>query len=67
MKYEIVSIFSVTEYKTGRQFEEAINGDGQDAIREVRKMYPRYSKFVLEGFEINGMFAPIHFGYYNRK
>lgn len=57
---EIVSIFHVTEFRTGRFFEEAIIGDGQVAIREVRKMYPRHTKIVLEGFEINGTFVPLY-------
>ena len=60
---EVVSIFTVTNYKTGEQIEEAIIGelfDGQAAIRTVRSLYPRHTKFVLEGFEINGTFTPLY-------
>ena len=59
MKNEIVSIFTVTDYKTGKQYEEAIVGDGQKAIKALRSMYPRHTKFVLEGFEINGTFVQL--------
>lgn len=60
---EVVSIFTVTDYKTGKQVEEAIIGelfDGQAAIKSVRKLYPRHTKFVLDGFEINGKFVPLY-------
>lgn len=56
---EIVSIFTVTEYKTGKQFEEAIYGSGQEAVTEIRKLYPRHTKFVLDGFEIDERFIPL--------
>lgn len=59
MKKEIVSIFTVTDYKTGKQYEEAINGDGQKAIKAARSLYPRHTKFVLDGFEIDGVFVPL--------
>ena len=58
-KREIISIFTVTVFKTGKQMEEAIIGDGQTAIRYLRKQYPRYTKFVLDGFEIDGAFYPL--------
>ncbi len=57
---EIVSIFTVTDYKTGKQFEEPIIGDGQKAISWLAKQYPRHTKFVLEGFEIDGEFKPLY-------
>lgn len=56
---EIVSIFTVTDYKTGKQYEEAIEGHSQDAVKYLRTLYPRFTKFVLEGFEINGNFKRI--------
>jgi len=56
---EIVSIFTVTELKTGKQIEEAIIGCGQEAIRYLRKQYPKFTKFVLDGFEIDGQFFPL--------
>jgi hypothetical protein len=58
-KKEIVSIFTVTELKTGKQIEEAIIGCGQEAIRYLRKQYPKFTKFVLDGFEIDGQFFPL--------
>lgn len=60
MKQEIVSVFTVTSYKTGKQIEEAIHGSGQEAIRYLRTQYPRHTKFVLDGFEIDGVFAPLY-------
>lgn len=57
---EIVSIFTVTEYRTGKSWEEAIKGDGQEAAKEVASLYPRHTKFVLEGFEIDGTFKPLY-------
>ncbi len=61
---EVVSIFTVTDYKTGKRVEEAIIGDLHDtqmAIKAVRSLYPRHTKFVLDGFEINGTFVPLWF------
>lgn len=58
-KKEIVSIFTVTELKTGKQIEEAIIGCGQEAIRYLRKQYPKFTKFVLDGFEIDDQFFPL--------
>ena len=60
MEKEIVSIFTVTNYKTGKQIEEAIHGDGQEAISYLRTQYPKHTKFVLEGFEVNGKFLPLY-------
>lgn len=60
MEQEIVSIFAVTSYKTGITKEEAIEGCGQDAIRWLRKQYPRHTKFVLDGFELDGVFVPLY-------
>lgn len=60
---EIVSIFTVTDFKTGKQYEEAITGSGQDTVESVVSMYPAFTKFVLEGFEINGNFFPLDLRY----
>lgn len=57
MEAEITSVFTVTEYGTGDQYVEYIEGDGQEAIKDLRTKYPRFTKFVLEGFEINGSFT----------
>lgn len=56
---EIVSIFTVSEYRTGKHWEEAIIGSGQKAIKFLRTKYPRHTKFVLDGFEIDGTFIPL--------
>lgn len=56
---EVASIFTVTDYKTGQQYEESVEGEGQDAIKWLRKQYPRHTKFVLDGFEIDGKFVPL--------
>lgn len=57
---EVASIFTVTDFKTGKQVEEAIDGSGQEAIKWLRKQYPRHTKFVLEGFEFDGDFVPLY-------
>jgi len=58
---EISTIFEVTEFKTGDGWRETIDDEvGQAAVRAVRKLYPRHTKFVLAGFEINGIFVPLY-------
>jgi hypothetical protein len=56
---EVNTVFEVTEYKTGDMYEHVYQGYGQKAITEVRKEYPRHSKFVLLGFEFDGIFKPV--------
>lgn len=56
---EIYSRFFVTEHKTGDRYKEEIEGCGQEAIKWLRKDYPRFTKFVLKGFEIDGKFVPL--------
>lgn len=56
---EIVSIFRVVDHKTKEVFKEAIGGYGQDAIKWLRGDYPRFSRFILKGFEIYGKFVPL--------
>lgn len=63
---EVVSVFEVTEFKTGEQYEEGIIGSGQEAIEFLRKNYPRYSKFVLKGFDIGDKFQPVNLRTYNK-
>ena len=60
MAQEVFSIFIVTEYKTGERWEEAVKGHSQEAISKLRGLYPRFSKFVLDGFEIDGNFTPLY-------
>lgn len=53
---EVYSIFTITT-RDGKVHEgEAIEGSGQDVMKFLRKIYPRLTKFVLEGFEIDGVF-----------
>jgi polysaccharide pyruvyl transferase WcaK-like protein len=53
------TIFTVTDFNTNEVFEEAIEGDVNEAIEFLRKEYPRYSKIVLRGFEIDDKFIPL--------
>jgi hypothetical protein len=62
---EVFSVYTVTE-RNGNQYNEFPAGYGQESIKELRKEYPRYTKFVLEGFEINGTFKPVDLTTYNR-
>lgn len=61
MENEIVSIYIVTNYRTGYSEEVAVDGDGQQAATAIRAKYPRHTKFVLDGFEINGEYIPLYF------
>lgn len=49
---EILSKWTVTDFKTKEVYDELIEGTGEEAIGYLRKQYPKFSKFVLEGFEI---------------
>ena len=64
---EILSLFDVHEAKTGKVFEEAIEGSGQGPIEFLRKEYPRYSKFILTGFEIDGKYRKLQLWNSNEK
>lgn len=52
-------VFVVTDYETNEVFEEVIEGNANDAVEFLRKEYPKYSKFVLKGFETEGNFIPV--------
>lgn len=58
-KKEIVSVFEVTDLRTKKIWREFIDGEGQPPIRWLRGKYPKYTKFVLEGFEIDGTFVQL--------
>lgn len=60
MANEIASIYIVTDYRTGRREEVSVLGDGQPVIKLLRSKYNRHTKFVLDGFEIDGMFVPLY-------
>lgn len=49
---ELLSLWTVTDFKTGKVYDEEIVGAGEGAIRFLRKEYPKFSKFVLDGFKI---------------
>jgi hypothetical protein len=53
------TIFTVTDHETNETFEEAIEGDINEAVDFLRKEYPRYSRIVIKGFEIEEKFFPI--------
>ena len=52
----INSIFTVVDGKTKKREQVTIEGSGQDTVRSLRSHYPRFSRVVLLGFEINGKF-----------
>lgn len=54
---EIISIFEVTNYKTGHREQVRVEGAGQKTVDALFKSYPRFTKFVLEGFEIDGEYV----------
>ncbi len=56
---KIASIFTVVDYKTKEESRWEYPGYAQDAIRAARKDFPRFSKFVLEGFDIDGNYVPL--------
>lgn len=56
---EITSVFTVTDYRTGKSDQVTVSGVGQPTISFLRREYPRHTKFVLDGFEINGNFVPL--------
>jgi hypothetical protein len=66
-KVEINSIFIVTLPLSGKQEEVMVSGCSQSAISFLRKKYPRFTKFVLDGFEIDGYLHPIDFKLYNKQ
>lgn len=62
-KQEVSSVFTVTTFVKGsnpKKEEVTVSGYGQSAIAFLRKQYPKFTKFVLEGFEINGNFISLN-------
>jgi hypothetical protein len=51
---QVTSVFLVSDFTTGEVYREFIEGTGQEAISHLRTLYPRFTKFVLEGFEVEG-------------
>lgn len=58
-KTQIISVYEVTDFKTGKRERVFMEGEGENAARFIRKEYPRFTKFVLEGFEIDGTFVAL--------
>jgi hypothetical protein len=56
---KIVSVYEVTDYKTGKMERVFIEGDGQEGAKFIMSEYPRFTKFILEGFEIDGTFVEL--------
>lgn len=56
---KVTSIYTVIDYKTGAEVQEEVTGAGEGAIRYLRKKFPRFTKYVLEGFNIDGVFKPL--------
>ena len=56
---KISSVFRVTDYKTKEVTRWEIEGYDQQGISRIRKDFPRFSKFVLEGFSIGENFVPL--------
>jgi len=63
---KIVSVYRVVDFKTGREERVFIEGAGNHVIAALRKDYPRFSRFILEGHEIDGTFVELDLKTYNR-
>ena len=50
----VKSIYTVTSYVTGKSEQVKVSGCGEKSIAYLRKQYPKFTKFVLDAFEING-------------
>lgn len=58
---EISTTFRITDFKTKEEFEEEVDGTGQEAAKHIRSLYPRFSKIVLMGFQVDGRYIPPNF------
>jgi hypothetical protein len=61
MTNEIKSVFVAINYRTGAETEVIEDGAGQEAVTKAMSKFPRHTKFVLDGFEIDGYFVPLYF------
>lgn len=61
MTNEIKSVYVAINYRTGAETEVIVDGSGQQAATEAMSRFPRHTKFVLDGFEIDGYFVPLYF------
>lgn len=55
----VTSVFTVVDYKTKEESRWEVDGCGQKAINHLRKDFPRFSKFVLDGWNIDENFVPL--------
>ena len=62
---EIYSVFDITPRGGTVSQGEAFEGFGEELMLDVRKLYPKYTKFVLKGFEINGNFKNLNMRTHN--
>lgn len=58
---KIKSVYEVTDFKKNEQSRWEMPGEGQDPIKELRGMFPKFTKFVLEGFIVDGKFKRLNF------
>lgn len=63
---DITSVYRVIDSKTGKEYTEFMKGAGNEVIAALRKDYPRFSRFILEGHEIDGTFVELDLKTYNR-
>ncbi len=52
----INSIFTVVDSKSKKREQVTIEGTGQETVKSLRSHYPKFSRVILLGFEINGKF-----------
>lgn len=50
----INSVFTVTNFRTGKMEQVIMEGTGQLTVKALRGLYPRFTKIVLDGFWVNG-------------
>lgn len=58
-KNKIESVFTVEDFRESKTYEITVSGSGQNVIRHVKNSVSRYSKIVLDGFNINDRFVPL--------
>jgi hypothetical protein len=62
---EFISVFKVTDFFSKKSYMINIKGFGDESIQHLRKEYPKFSKFVLKGFNINGTFVELNLKTFN--
>lgn len=56
---EIESIFVLTDQRTQNREEVRVSGPAGEAIKFLRLEYPKRTKFVFEGHDIDGNWKPL--------